>query len=55
MSRLRSQRADSRPYHHTTGSSRRLWPKLEYALTSIFSRPPMSETAIQPSRRGLMK
>jgi hypothetical protein len=29
ISALRSQRAARRPYPQTTGSSRRLWPKLE--------------------------
>ena len=55
MSALRRYRAESRPKNHTTGISSRLCPKLEYALTSILDNPLISETAIHPSRKGLMK
>jgi hypothetical protein len=51
----RGQRFTSREYQATTKTSNSACPKLVYAFTSIFSRPAMGETTIQPSRSGFRK
>jgi hypothetical protein len=55
MRRLRCQPSDSFPYPHTIGIRSSAWPKLENAFTTHGSRLSMAETAIHPSRSGLMK